>query len=261
MSNLAYKLGQPVPKWDKSEFFKTSFSTFWRRVPDMSHFGPIWPNLDAKFDISGTSGDAAKNSRILVRHGRLLHDFDKTRYILSPYLRHISSYRSGYMFRQDCQICPNIMPDWFPVGHIWEFLKISFQQTENWSSKVPDLTSWCNLGPNLTSIGLEFSILDTQILRTTQLICLSNHFVCYAFLSRILHSNTDMSDCPQTRLDWPKMEQIRDSNYPGLFQIRFQSWSENVLRSDLEKSWICHISGQSDPFYGSIWDPLWQGVL
>ena len=42
----------------------------------------------------------------------------------------------------------------------------------------------------------------------------------------------------------------------GLFQIRFQyifAQRQNVLKSDLKKSRICPIWGQSDPFWVQIW--------
>ena len=51
MSNLASKLGHiwryVLQIWD----FLRSVSI--HSVPDLSYLGPIWPNLDAKFDIPG----------------------------------------------------------------------------------------------------------------------------------------------------------------------------------------------------------------
>ena len=59
MSNLASKLGQIDSKWDKSRSFLRSVSVELSQnvlklilnVPDLSYLGPLWPNLDAEFDI------------------------------------------------------------------------------------------------------------------------------------------------------------------------------------------------------------------
>ena len=55
----------------------------------------------------------------------------------------------------------------------------------------------------------------------------------------------------QNGSDWPQMGQIRD-----FFRSDFSTfwrWRQNVLKSDLKKSRICPIWGQSDPFWGQIW--------
>ena len=58
MSNLTSKFGKIGPKWTNLGFFKIRFSTVWLAEPKctetfkyLSHLGPIWHNLDVKFDI------------------------------------------------------------------------------------------------------------------------------------------------------------------------------------------------------------------
>ena len=54
---------------------------------------------------------------------------------------------------------------------------------------------------------------------------------------------------------------IPNGTHPGLFQIRFQyilaQRRQNVLKSDLKKSRICPIWGQSDPFWSQTYHPCY----
>ena len=55
----------------------------------------------------------------------------------------------------------------------------------------------------------------------------------------------------QNGSDWPQIRQIRDffrSDFSTFWRLR-----QNVLKSDLKRSRICRIWGQSDPFWVQIW--------
>ena len=56
-------------------------------------------------------------------------------------------------------------------------------------------------------------------------------------------------------LDTIKIKLVPNGTNPGPFQIGFQyilAHRQNVLKSDLKKSRICPISGQSDPLLAQI---------
>ena len=85
MSNFASKLGQIGPRSTNLGLFKISFSRFWLKLilksPRFVPFGPIWPNLDGKFDIP-----ACRPLKVFVmchtwqryqmsKHGQIVADF------------------------------------------------------------------------------------------------------------------------------------------------------------------------------------------
>ena len=77
MSNLASKLDQIVPKWDKSGIFSDHMAPhknveIWsEKFPYLSHSEPIWPNWDAKFDIPGRGLCSLMDIRLDVNLAKL----------------------------------------------------------------------------------------------------------------------------------------------------------------------------------------------
>ena len=86
------------------------------------------------------------------------------------------------------------------------------------------------------------------LVKETVSICRTNHGI-RTKMEYILVTGWPDLDPKLVRLD-------PNGTNSGLFQIRFQyilAVRQNVLKSDLKKSRICLIWGQSDPFWVQIW--------
>ena len=70
-------------------------------------------------------------------------------------------------------------------------------------------------------------------------------------LSHVEGKDTGWSDMGQTWFRFAKMGQIRD--FSDQDSVHFGAIRQNVLNSDLKKSLICPIRGQSDNPFAQIW--------
>ena len=132
MSNLASKLGQIGPKWDKSGTFYNQFQYILARLA-----GPIWPNSDAKFDNLGrcmTVESMPKNRRAVCQSRETKAIRAHLSFNIEP-----SKYRTYEVWQA-----------WhMSLDHCWREWSLMFWATVSHSDNMLSVKWHCSLWHNL----------------------------------------------------------------------------------------------------------------